>query len=339
MWAGDRTLNLSQQWLMFNRFPRIGTAMLVGPSGGGKTFLSLDLAVALAEGRDWLGRAGDEKVGSIILSAEGIGGLPARMKALAQVPVVAAPVGLINDEKSAREVAETVQSLTTEMKDKFNVRLGLVVIDTLTAAGLLANENDNSEIGRAIKVVEQMALTFGCLVLVTHHPPKHGTGARGGYALHAGFDTIVEIFHEKNKRDRFVECTKGRDAPVGDWGSFILEPFVVEPDLSGRGRDITTQRVVYGTEKRERGIVREPSRDRQEKFFGAFEDVRAELKLEPKVSPIPLERLKTRYLELARGWKSPEQSFMDTIRWAKEIGKVTISKEGGEPLVLETRPQ
>lgn len=334
MWAGDPNLDLSQQWLMYNRFPRIGTAMLVGPSGGGKTFLSLDLAVALASEREWLGRQGDERVGAIILSAEGIGGLPARMKPLPNVPVVATTVGLLADE--AKGTIETLTALRDEIRTRFDVRLGLIVLDTMTAAGLLANENDNSEIGRAIKVLENMARMFECLVLVTHHPPKNGTGARGGYALHAGFDTIVEIFQERNRRERFVECTKGRDAPVGAWGSFVLEPYTVEPDLSGRGRDVTTQRVVFGAEQRNPVSGRAPAENRVQKFLGAFEDIRFDLKLEPKVTPIPLEKLRERYVELTKSWSGdPEKSFKEVLSFTRHNKQVTIIEEDTGTSIVE----
>ena len=336
MWAGDQGLDLTQQWLMYNRFPKIGTAMIVGPSGSGKTFLSLDFAVAMAEGREWLGRAGDEKVGAVILSAEGIGGLPARMKPLARVPVVATTVSLLGDERAAQELIDTVSELRKEILDRFGARLGIVIIDTLNSAGLLTNENDNAEIGRAIRVLERIAEAFECLVVVTHHPPKSGSGARGGGALHAGFDTVVEIFQEKRGRQRFVECTKGRDAPVGAWGSFILEPYTVEPDLSGRGRDITTQRVIYGSQFRNETSVKEPSPTRREAFDGAFDDVRAELKLETRFHPIPLEALEARFMERARSWKgSAAKSFKDCLEWAKDNGRVSITYEGDETYITE----
>lgn len=339
MWAGDPSLDLSQQWLMFNRFPRVGTAMLVGPSGSGKTFLSLDLAVALAEGREWLGKTGDESVGAVVLSGEGIGGLPARMKPLARVPVVAATVGLINSEAAAAEVRETLVELRAEMRVRFDARLGLIVIDTLTAAGILENENDNSEIGRAIKVLEQMAVAFDCLVLVTHHPPKRGTGARGGYALHAGFDTVVEIFHQERRHERFVECIKGRDAPIGAWGSFVLEPYVVEPDLSGRGRDITTQRIIYGTEKRESAQLKAPPPNRLDTFFGTFFDVRAEMGLDLD-APVPLDRFKARFTVLVAGRKgSPSKSLRDCLEFASATRRIKLFTDDGKDFIVESESE
>lgn len=249
LWLGDKSINTSQQWLMWNRFPKIGTAALSGPSQSGKTFLALDLAACMGAGKEWLGETGEERVGSIILSAEGIGGLPARIKGYDYAgPVVAIPVGALDTDKAKAALVKEIEEVRDEIRSKFDVRLGLVVIDTMTAAGLLAQENDNSEIGRMIKYLEEIATTFRCLCMTIHHPPKSGTGLRGGYALHAGFDVVVEVFQQGN--ERFVECTKNRDGEAGSWGSFVLEKIIVEPDLSGAGRDTTTQRVIYGAAKR-----------------------------------------------------------------------------------------
>jgi len=333
LWLGDKTLDLSQQWLMFNRFPRIGTAALVGPSNSGKTFLALDLGACLGAGREWLGAKCDETVGTVVLTAEGIGGLPARMAGYDEPgPVVATTIKLMKD--NYKEVTETLEEARRLLRAK-GARLGVIVLDTLTASGLLENENDNSEIGRALNYLEQMAVAFQCLVLVTHHPPKVGHGMRGGYALHAGFDVVVEIFQQG--RERFVECTKSRDAPTGAWGSFVLEPVTVLPDFTGRGRDVTTQRFIYGTERREKAVpAKQPSDSRIELFLSAFQDVRHDLKLKDKTSFVPLPELERRYKELVSTRKgNSEQSWREVFRWAKENGRISISESGSDTLVIE----
>lgn len=332
LWLGDKSLDLSQQWLIYNRFPKVGTAALVGPSNGGKTFLALDLGACLGSGAPWLGSTSDERVGTIILTAEGIGGLPARMAGYDEHgPVVATTVRLIKDNPN--EVTETLQEAAALLRAK-GVRVGLIVLDTLTASGLLENENDNSEIGRALNYLEQMAMAFQCLVLVTHHPPKQGSGMRGGYALHAGFDVVVEIFQQGNQR--FVECSKNRDGPAGAWGSFILSPHTIIEDFTGKGRDITTQRVIYGTEVRDSTRLKEPSTDRLAIFFGCFEDVRAELKLTAD-APIPLEKLKERFAELVRNRKgNPVKSLRECLEWSKNMRRVNIINDLGEDFIAES---
>lgn len=331
LWIGDKSLDLSQQWLMYNRFPRVGTAAIVGPSNSGKTFLALDLGAALGSAKEWLGKTSDEKVGTIILTAEGIGGLPARMAGYDdEGPVVATTVKLIKD--NPKQVTELLEEANGLIREK-GVRLGLIVLDTLTASGLLENENDNSEIGRALNYLEQMAMAFECLVMVTHHPPKVGSGMRGGYALHAGFDVVAEIFQQGNQR--FVECTKNRDGPTGAWGSFVLSPHTIAEDFSGKGRDVTTQHVVYGTESRNKTGSKNPPAQRMEVFFEAFFDVRAALKLDAE-APVPLENLSARFRERVADWKgSPMKSFKECFEFAKINGSITVVNESEGPFIME----
>lgn len=334
LWAGDKSLDLSQQWLMYNRLPRIGTAMMVGPSNSGKTFLSLDLAVKLANGEPWLGKETDERVGTVILSSEGIGGLPTRIKHLPEVPVVATTVGVLGEDKVIIETIEVLKDLRAELKTRFDARLGLIILDTLTSSNLLENENDNGEVGRAVKKLEAFAHAFECLVLVTHHPPKTGTGARGGGAIHAGFDVMIEIFQEQHRSERFVECTKGRDARVEPWGAFKLSPVIVEHDLTGRGRDSTTMEVVYGDWKRSKIDKKPPPKEHVDLFIGAIDWVRTDSRL-PKGSPVKLDLLRLRYKEIMstrRG--SFDERWLDMVKFTKDSSLVTVFADRDDSSVL-----
>src|SRR5204863_1951924 len=107
------------------------------------------------------------------------------------------------------------------------------------ASALLADENDNSECGRAMVALGQWAQRYNCAVVVTHHPPKSSTGPRGGSALYAGADVVIEIDKPfKASPIREVHCTKNRDAQTGQSGSFTLIPRAIGMD--DRLHEITT---------------------------------------------------------------------------------------------------
>lgn len=277
LWAGDKTIPINQQWLMWDRLPRIGVGLLIGRSGCGKTFLSLDLAAHLAQGSEWFHEKGDEKVGTVVLSAEGIGGLSLRIKHLSDdlIPVAATTVRSLRDEDERKAVQASIDEARSHMAKEFGVRLGLIVIDTLTASNLFENENDAQDVGRGLRALNNLAESSGCFVLAVHHPPKTGTGARGSYALHAGVDVVVEVFDQG--KGHVVECTKGRDAKTGWWGSYTLQQETVEPDMQ-RGRDLTTMRVIHGEEKRDAKNI-EPPIEAQEVVMQAFFDIRSEMGL------------------------------------------------------------
>lgn len=233
-------ITIDQQWLFFERLPLIGTAMIVGPSGGGKSFFCADLARAVAAGEAFFGAEPDERGGVALFAAEGVAGTPARLSVLADrpLPIWADPVANLRAKDEQRRIFELLDEAQDECRDRFDCPLRVIVIDTLAASGLLEDENDNSQCAEAVKFLGQLAEKYGCLVLVTHHPPKKGTGARGGSALHAGFDTVIEIHHDGKSPVRKAECTKGRDAPTGDWGCFTLIPH--ELGIDARGRKIST---------------------------------------------------------------------------------------------------
>jgi hypothetical protein len=121
----------------------------------------------------------------------------------------------------------------------------LVLVDTLSASGLLYEENHNGDAGAAINGLKLMAHELECLVLFVHHPSKHGTDARGAYTLHANVDVGLTIDYEGGKPLRFVRLTKSKESPAPRMlGCFTLAQESVGVDEFGD--PITTCRVVIG---------------------------------------------------------------------------------------------
>jgi hypothetical protein len=118
----------------------------------------------------------------------------------------------------------------------------LVIVDTLSASGLLEDENDNAKAAKALAVFEQLSKRTGALVVVVHHPPKTGEGERGAGALRANVDAILTLEQEGREKDRRLTLTKSRDAECPRTiGAFRLEP--VELGKDDRGRPIKTCRL------------------------------------------------------------------------------------------------
>jgi hypothetical protein len=308
--AGDK-MDLNQQWLFYQRMPRVGTAMLVAPSQAGKTFLAFELARCLATGDKFFRVEPDETCGAVVLAGEGLSGIPARMETLGQLPISTIPTGQLGDKANVKALLADIGAERDWMKEKHGARLGLIVIDTLTAVGLLQDENNNSECGAAVKTLEALALGFNCVVLVIHHPPKNGTGARGGGALHAGFDVVWEIAHEKGNDIRYLECTKNREGRAGPLGSFTLVRRIVGYD--DRGREVTTNEVSMGSEPR---IVTGKQPASYSKFETAIECARVEHNL-GRTEPVPRAAARVSFGTLAgmdRG--NASRAFDKCLEWA-----------------------
>jgi len=244
-WAGD-ALPPAKPWLLHNVLPWVAVGMLVAPSMAGKTFLALELARALAEGAQFFGTAPREACGSLLLAGEGMSGLGTRASLLGKLPIAIGTLPVLSDPAELAQLTEVIaRDAAKVMRQKFGVRLGLVIIDTLSASGLLPDENNNGEAARAVNAAKLMAHALQCFVLVVHHPGKNGSDSRGAYALHANVDTEIKIDYDEGKPIRIVRLTKSKESPAPKvLGCYTLSQETVGVDAYGD--PLTTCRIVTG---------------------------------------------------------------------------------------------
>jgi hypothetical protein len=99
------------------------------------------------------------------------------------------------------------------------VRADVIILDTLTAAFEVENENDNSEAARVMKRLTAMALRLNCVVVFLHHIGKakqeegqtaHAVHRARGASAYAGFShAIFSLLPDPTVRERnTLECTK-----------------------------------------------------------------------------------------------------------------------------------
>lgn len=232
------------RWLFYDMLPACGVALLTGPPGGGKTFLAAHLAEKLACGDPFFGVNPDDMGATIILAAEGQNSLGPRLAVLGKgrtepLAISATPVGALVDRSSWEALRRDLHEECDRIEDRFGIPVRLLVLDTLSASGLLVDENNNAECAKAMKKLEALAVEFNVLVLVLHHPPKNGGGLRGGSALLGSADYLVEIEMQENRHVRKLWLTKARDAqaprPLGGFGLAK-----VALGVDARGRELTT---------------------------------------------------------------------------------------------------
>jgi len=109
----------------------------------------------------------------------------------------------------------------------------MIVVDTLSASGILDDENDNAKAATVMKAFAELSIALNCLVLVMHHPPKSGHGERGAGAIRNNADYVLEISRDGMSAVRTLEITKSRDADQRTLGSFTLIPKVIGTDEDG----------------------------------------------------------------------------------------------------------
>ncbi len=197
--------------------PRNGIGLMGGQSRAGKSFIAVDLATAISSGQDWLGYKVRTRIGVAYLAAEGGGAINRRLDAAAQwrginelLPITwATNIGDLLDDKNRAEVIADMKRASAIMERRFGYPIGLVIIDTLSAAFGIENENDSREARRVADVKEEIEREMDAFVLTLHHIGKdHTRGLRGS----SGFmDNYEQVFKIVAHRDEETDKVLSRD--------------------------------------------------------------------------------------------------------------------------------
>ena len=238
----DADAAVRPSWLLKGWLPKQGVVLLAGQSRIGKTFLSLELAGALATGGSFFGRAVRERVGVLILAAEGGGTIAPRLEALrlhrlGGIDAVTFPIAWaeIND---ANEIGVIVSAAAAEMRERFGLRLGVVGVDTVAAA-FGVDENDAQLATSAMKALGKLASDADVLVVaVAHYGKSDGAGVRGSSAWTASADVILAATGDISEttgevKDRKLALTKSRFAETGPIADFDLRSVNLGLDEDG----------------------------------------------------------------------------------------------------------
>jgi hypothetical protein len=223
-------------------------SVVYGPSNCGKTFFVVDMALHVAWGRDWRGRAVDR--GAIVyLSLEGAQGIRNRLAAFrrhhnlagTELPFVAMPkpVNLLDSDADVLAVIELVNHVaaTTELP------VSMVIIDTLSRAMAGGNENSPEDMTALIGNCDSIRHATGSHVCIVHHSGKdEARGARGHSSLRAATDTEIEIKRDPEMTFSSVRVVKQRDLEAGEPFGFTLQSVAL--GTNRRGKDVTSCVVV-----------------------------------------------------------------------------------------------
>ena len=227
--------------------PRNGIAFIGGQSGSGKTFVAIDLAVALCTGQSFFGKRIKERVGVLFIAGEGAETIQPRLTIARMarnvdetLPIAWAPT--FPDFTRVEEVRSfmlELKALKAFMLDKHKVRLGAIVVDTLAAVFSLQDENDNSEASKIIRAMKVIGEALDVLLIPVHHYGKGAeTGLRGASAWRAGCDAVLSITADRNQLTGVVSghslwLAKSRVGEEGPVGAFGLRTMLLGVDEDG----------------------------------------------------------------------------------------------------------
>lgn len=214
------------KWRVKGVFPEKGIGAIYGPSGTGKSFIGLGLAMSIAEGTPWFGRRTSPCPVTYVM-LEGEGGLRNRVRAWEMsnqrdapksFTAVPQPFSFVNDN----DVPDLAYALP---------RGGVVIVDTLNRAAPGSDENSSKDMGEIIAGMKRLQQLASGLVLVVHHTGKDvSKGLRGHSSLHAALDGAIEV---KRTSEGLVWTT----AKVKDGADNVVAPFKLTEVVLGKDED------------------------------------------------------------------------------------------------------
>lgn len=223
---------------------RGGTGQIYGPSGGGKTFVILDMFCSVATGSTWYGHQCEKGI-VLYFIGEGHAGIKRRLRAWYRTHGY--PKGMENIFISRSTIIldpagiQRVISQARALEAQSGLKVALIVIDTL-ARHIQGDENSTKDMSEFIRSVDTVRTSFPESTSFIVHHTGHGSEtlnrARGSSALRAALD--YEVRCDKG----LLTFQKVKDGEIPPPIEFKLMP--VEIGVDDDGDPITSCHVVYG---------------------------------------------------------------------------------------------
>jgi hypothetical protein len=201
-------------WLVEGMVPARGTGQLFGPSGRGKTFNALDLALSVVNGLPWLGQPVRHRGPVVYVLGEGSGDIGQRIAAWSAAhPEADGDAGLYLSEEQGISLIDPaqVQQLIQDVPDETK----LIIFDTQAIHTAGADENSAKDMGLLVAHLRRISVELDAMAMTVHHTGWNKSRERGSSAVRAGLDTIMQ-FDEGT-----LTCVKQR-------GAARFEPIAVE---------------------------------------------------------------------------------------------------------------
>ena len=233
-------------WLIDNWLPSEGTVMLFAPSGSGKSFVTLDMAFAVAcEGiTEWQGEKVLKHGAVVYFAGEGQLGMRKRCAGLA------AARGIKAEDVNMYIISETLPLDDPDPKsgvERAIANIGMksanvvmTIYDT-TNCYMSGDENKTADATKYIQACKKLSNEFGCVVIIVNHTglsQETQNRARGSSAFKAAMD--VELKCTKQGSIITLEMTKSKDTELAREKKFRMERVDVPGYYDAYGRQETT---------------------------------------------------------------------------------------------------
>jgi len=232
-------------FLIDRHVPDVSVGFLYSTPGAGKSFLAIDMALAIAHGLpDWHGDKINAKPNADVLyiASEGSFDMGNRAKAWHK----RRGIGQFTDrfliiEKSIEFMRpDDIEKLLRTVRAA-GVKPALVVVDTVSRAMPGADENLQKDMTLFVKACDRVRDEFQCAVMGVHHAGKSGD-MRGSTVLLGAGDFVFKLERKKGASIGTLTCEKQKAAEDG-WS----EPYRFDVVGLGDGQSsLVAEREVVG---------------------------------------------------------------------------------------------
>jgi hypothetical protein len=232
IWEGEVGVDEARKWLVANLLPENGVALISGQWGAFKTFIALDLAVAVMTASDFIKFPVMRHAGVLLFACEGQNEVQIRIRAAYEARGGKGKAPFAWQETSPRlldadacvKLVAMIKAGAEEMQRRFGLPVALVIIDTAgKAAGYskAGEENDSAIANIIMRTLSAVALQTNTLVTAVAHFGKHvETGTRGSSAYEDDADVVLAALAEKNTAGAVTNtrlaARKRRSGPSGE---------------------------------------------------------------------------------------------------------------------------
>lgn len=230
----DQLLHLPPpEWLMEGLIPKEGYVTLYGEPSTGKSFVALDWAMCISEGRSWLGTHKTEQAPVVYVAAEGGRGIQGRVRAWMQhhkYDDLPAMYWLL-EPLYIREQG-TVEAFLDKLEEH-DVWPGLMVLDTLSRSFGGGEENASADMGHFVDQMAILASGRRMACMVVHHTNATGQRERGHTALRGGMDAMFQCVASKDANGHLerVELVNAKQKDAIEADSIWMHPIPVSDSL------------------------------------------------------------------------------------------------------------
>jgi len=188
------------KWLVEDVLPLGRCLMLTAPSGVGKSWVSLDLAISVDQGEHWLGHFPCQQ-GKVLVVDEENGAVGVRERLMKLLKGRRIEVDQCNIEFiTLSGLSLSNPSHVTEMSRILSdIRPSLVVLDTLIRIHQV-EESSASEMAKVDRIFKNWYVKYGCALCINHHTRKpsisgHSAqhGFRGSSEIQAFVDSHIDL--------------------------------------------------------------------------------------------------------------------------------------------------